>query len=511
MPPTQHSSPSNIGVDEPTALDAEDRFLLAVAADRPDLLPNRLSDIDRLTDRIREHRLEGRCRRQARHFEARGYQKTLFDAVNVLCEATQGDFARNREAVEAMAARMDPDFGVVIKGFSTYLLTGDRATLRCGDIDVIIAESAPVIEYLFRCGFGQTRPPFLHEIGEFSRDGIEFDLQWGFPVCRYPDALNDGSEDPLRACGLMATEHIDAGFIRANSEAVALGDGRIRVPTVELAVLIAASHAFMNYTNIWSISHRRKAWLRLAEFADILDLRSSSAFSAARFRELVLRFRAEDVVAWTDSVWARFSGQALFTDVNLPPPHPSVLPCCLWWNLWIRLEPPTRLLLREEWFPMESVFQILERSVVGGVREGYGRGAPDGTTLLPLLWEAEDWRGVFRFLCVFVGNSLKLILHFEPTGHAPRFRIRVDAGVQAEEITADAADGEIRISNTALPVRASISHSEITVELDLSGLHFDRRWNRGGKSCGYVGAAAEESGRIAACTAFPFRLRDGEI
>lgn len=491
-------------------MDAEDRFLLAVAADRPHLLPSQLPDIDSLTDRIREHRLEGRCRRQARHFEARGYKKMLFDAVNTLCEATQVEYARNRESVEAMAKHMDPEFGVIIKGFSTYLLTGDRATLRCGDIDLIIAESAPVIDYLFKCGFTQTRPPFLHEIGEFTRDGIEFDLQWGFPICRYPDGLNDGRDEWLRASGLMAAEHIDAEFIRANSETVALGDGRIRVPTVELAVLIAASHAFMNYTNIWSISHRRKAWLRLAEFADILDLRLHSAFSPVRFRELVLRLRAEDVVAWADSIWARLSGQALFPDVNLPSPRPSALPCCLWWNLWIRLEPPMPLLLRQAWYPMGNVLQILERSVVGGVRKGSGSGVLGGTTLLPPLWEAEDCRGVYRFLCVFVGNSLKLMLNFERTGHAPRFRIRVDAGVQAEEITADAADGEIRISSTPLPVRASISRSDITVELDFSRLHFGR-WNHEGNSSGYVGVAAEESGRIVACTVFPFRLQHGEI
>ena len=510
MPPTQPSSPSDKGTGEPAALDAEDRFLLAVAANRPDLLPNRLSDIDRLTDRIREHRLEGRCRRHARHFAARGYQKQLFDAVNTLCGATQEDYARNREALEAMAVRMAPDFGVVIKGFSAYLLTGDPATLRCGDIDVIVADSAPVIEYLFKCGFRQTRQPFLHEIGEFSRDGIEFDLQWGFPICRYPDRLNDGSEGQARASGLMANEYIDAGFIRVNSETVALGAGRIRVPTVELAVLIAASHAFMNYTNIWSISHREKAWLRLAEFADILDLRSSSSFSPARFRELAVRFRAEDVVAWADLIWARLSGQTLFTDISLPPPRPSALPCCLWWNLWIPLEPPMHLLLRAAWFPMGNVLQILERSAVGGACDGHGRGGPEGATALPLLWEAGDWRGVFRFRSVLVGNSLKLILNFERTGHAPRFRIRVDAGVQAEEITADVADCEIRMSNTGFPVRASISRSEITVDLDLSGLHFDRRWNSDGDRCGYVGVAAEESGQITACTVFPFRMRDGE-
>ena len=168
------------------------------------------------------------------------------------------------------------------------------------------------------------------------------------------------------------------------------------------------------------------------------------------------------------------------------------------------------LLLREAWFPMGNVLQILERSVVGRACDVHGRGGPEGTTALPLLWEAGDWRGMFRFRSVLVGNSLKLILNFERTGHAPRFRIRVDAGVQAEEITADAADREIHMSNTGLPVRASISRSEITVDLDLNGLNFDRRWNSDGDRCGYVGVAAEESGQIAACTVFPFRLRDGE-
>lgn len=500
MPPIQPSLRSDRGAGELTTLEAEDRFLLAVAAHRPDLLPASLSDIDYLTERIREHRLDGRCRRHTSDFKDRGYPKALLDAVDALDAATDRDYLYNQEAVEGIVVRMGSDFGVVIKGFTTHLLTGDRATLRCGDIDVVVADSAPVIDYLLKSGFRQTRAPFLHEVGEFSRDNIEFDIQWGFPVCRYPDDLNEDSEQPLRACGLMVTEHIDAEFMRDHSETAALGSVRIRVPTVELAALITASHAFMNYTNIWSISHRRKAWLRLAEFADILDLRLRSTFSIVRFHQLIERFRAQDIIAWANATWDRLVGEPLFPDVSLPLSCSSVTPCCLWWNLWIRLEPPSQLLLRESWFPLHAVLRILERSVLGGPSQ-----CPEHTTILRLLWEDPEWRGIFRFLYLLVGNSLRLTLDFERAGRAPKFRIRIDVGVHAEEITADADDGKVLTSTTSLVVGASINGAEINLDLDL------RRF--GSQCCddagciGYVGVAAEKTGRILACTVLPFRLQ----
>jgi len=152
---------------------------------------------------------------------------------------------------------------------------------------------------------------------------------------------------------------------------------------------------------------------------------------------------------------------------------------------------------------MEAVLEILQESVVGGASKSHGHGGTDGMTILPLLWEDDDCRGAFRFLCLLAGDSLKLVLDFERAGRAPRFRIRLDGGVHAEEVTVDAADGEVRINNTALLVRASISSRELTVDLDLSGLPLDRPCRDDRGRSGYVGVAAEESGRIAACTVFP--------
>lgn len=494
---TQLSLPSETGDGEQAVLNSEDQFLLAVAADRPDLLPNELPDIDCLTAQIREHRLEGRCRRQRDKWKVLGYKKSLFTAVDALCEETHRTYIRNKGAAEALSAEVYPDFGVVIKGFSTYLLTGDPATLRCGDIDLVVADSIATIKYLLRSGFSQTRAQFLHEIGEFSRDGIEFDLQWGFPVSRYPDGLNQ-KEWQIYGSDLMPAEYITADFIQQCS--VSKG-GRIRIPTSELAVLIATSHAFMNFSNIWSISHREKAWLRLAEFADILDLQSNSNFSPVRFRELLLRFRAQDVISWAESIWMVLSGRALFPNLDIPLSRSGMFPFSLWWNLWIRLNPPSPLLLRRHWFPIGNVVQMLEKQLAGMGRFLGHIGTEPET--LPLLWEAADCRGRFHFLYSSSAACLRLIVGFDAASHTPRVRVRIDCGIWTEEITADLSGREISMSDSSIPVRARINDARITLEFQLTGTQLE------GSDCAYLGVAVEENGRIGACTAFPFRLRNG--
>ncbi len=497
---TRPSSPSEKDWGERALLDSEDRFLLAIAADRPDLLPNALSDIDHLTKRIREHRLEGRCRRLSHELRARGYHESLFSSVDVLCEATHRAYVRNREAAEALCSRMEPGFGVVIKGFSTYLLTGDPATLRCGDIDLIVADSIPITEYLLHSGFRQTRTQFLHEIGEFYRDGTEFDLQWGFPVSRYPDGLNDGE---WRVCGgdLMRAEYVTAEFA---CECSAGASGRIRVPTPELAVLIAAAHAFMNFSNIWSISHRGKAWLRLAEFADILDLQSDADFSPVLFRELAVRFHAQDVLSWAESIWRRLSGSTLFPTLNIQHSDSAMLPFSLWWNLWVRLDPPLGLFLRQYWFPLSDVAEVLEERGPQSISRALGSYGAEAETALPPLWEAAERRGTFHFLYRFFAGSLRLILKFGEVQVIPRIRVRIDFGIWAEEITTDVSGSTVSISGTSLPVQAWINRSTVTIEFQFTGAPFET------PGCAYVGIAAEENGRVAACTAFPFQLSNGK-
>lgn len=495
IPPSSPSDGSSAAAD----FDSQDRFLIALASGQREMLPRNVfdaGDTERIVARIREHRLEGRCRRLFTDLRACGYHDDLLEAVNAACDATSNDFRRNSAAAAQMAGHFGADFGVVVKGFSTYLLTGDPALLRCGDLDIILKDSGPIIGYLLGRGFKQTRPPFLHEIGEYTRAGVEVDLQWGFPVSRHPQTPPAADEAPLTAAGLPDVEYIDADFVLRYSRVVTLEGSAIRVPQPELAALIAASHGYMNYTNIWSISHRTKAWLRLSELADIEELRALPDFSNARFRDLVARFQAHDVVAWANWIWLRLTGRPMFDGVA-PTTTSSAPPCCLWWNLWLRMDTPSALLLREAWYPMAVVHPLLEQSI--GARPMTGSAMDE----MPLLSQPDGGKGSLRFFGAIRDGILRLAIHHD---NRPKSlcRIRVDLGSDAKEIAVDTKQHQAGGGERGAEVRDWSEPLEYVVEPGVVRMAFDVA--RHGADCGYAGLAVEEDGSILASTVFPFRL-----
>jgi hypothetical protein len=417
-------------------LEPHDRFLLAVAGDRPEQLPESISDVDALVKRIREHRLEGRCLRHRRAIEARRYPSDLVERVENLSRATRAEFTRNLDALSALTERLGGPFGVVIKGFTTYLTTGDEATLRCGDIDVVVANADAVIGALQEQDYEQTRWPFMHEIGEYARDGVEIDLQWGFPVCHYPDALEFvGAE--VQAAGLMQTAHFAADFLWQRSQPI----GPVRIPSPELHALICASHAFMNYANIWSISHREKAWLRLSELADIVELARGGYLSGDHLRDLAASYPVQDVVRWTDRMCTRLFDYAPFAILGEDPPEgPS--PLCLWWNLWVRTEPGPELLLRDRWYPMREIANALDRA--------------------PSSWAAPEYRGIYA---ISVNDGEITVVH--PAGEPPdAIRARIDLGTKATEVF---AGSEVTVTGDAIAVASDRADGRWTLRFDPRG------------------------------------------
>lgn len=418
-------------------LNSYDQFLVAVASGRPECLPESICNIDALVERIRDHRLEGRCLRHRQAIEARGYPNYLVAAIEDLSRATQAEFIRNLDALNALTERLRRNsFGVVIKGFSTYLITRDAATLRCGDIDVVLADADPAVTALREQGFEQTRWPFMHELGEYVRDGVEVDLQWGFPVCYYPDGL-DLSGAEVQAAGLMQTAHFDADFLWHHSQQI----GTVRVPTPELQALICASHAFMNYVNIWSISHREKAWLRLAELADIVELARGGYLSSDRLRELAASYPLRDVVRWTDRMCGRLFDYAPFAMLrdNL---FEGSFPLCLWWNLWVRAEPRPELLLRDRWYPMREVADALDRA--------------------PAAWAAPEYMGIYA---ITVADGEVAVVH--PADEPPEaIRVRIDLGTEAVEVFAGA---EVTVTGDAIAATSIRAEGRWKLRFDSRG------------------------------------------
>jgi hypothetical protein len=236
----------------------------------------------------------------------------------------------------------------------------------------------------------------------------------------------------------------------------------VTVPDPNMLALILCSHAFLNYTNMWSISHRENVYVRLGEIADLFDLAGHPAFSPARFLQLVGSFGANDAVEWAACV-----ATSLFGKNPLPvavPVRPGDelpdgrFPRCLWWNFWLDLRSKTDELLRRQWLDMDSLVTQLGANRLHAVEGHTGRHSTTGAQALKRLrrfiTQAADGTPIPLDLEVSRserGVRLELEVITEPKGDADR--IRVDFGRAASEWIR--ADGNSRPSLVGAPATAS--------------------------------------------------------
>ncbi|MFC4506742.1 MULTISPECIES: nucleotidyltransferase family protein [Streptomyces] len=257
--------------------------------------------------------------------------------------------------VAALGEQQPPP--VLIKGVATGLLTGDKHLLRCGDIDLVCADGGPLIETLTRLGYERTREPFLHELGEFTRAGVEIDVHAYVPVPGYGAVRHADLTppergtwyQPRRAPSMHPIRHgllVDGGTVTV---------GRVHVPDPCLLAIVLCAHAFLNFTNMWSLSHRAKPYVKLAELADLHALVQHEAFDTQRFLALVAELDAGDAVSWAG--WA--STVLLGRNPLSVPAGSGPFPRCLWWDFWARLPVDEEALLLPDWFDLAAVNPLL--------------------------------------------------------------------------------------------------------------------------------------------------------
>ncbi len=422
---------------------------------------------------IELHNLSGRFLDRAERLQDNLFSSQFIDRVRELYTRTQFEVMRNisavREINSALGANVDL---IVIKGISSFVLSGEDRIIRAGDIDVLSSNSSALIDALLKLNFVQTRVPFLHELGEYSKNGVEVDVHDHFPVYSYGDSIVSVNLNPTDNTGKWQQFHeTDRCEITYETLAAHSFEGTIpatfgvRVADPNILAIIICSHAFMNYTNMWSISHREKAYIRLGELADLFDLAKHPCFKREKFAELTQKFDALDTVAWAVNFTRLLTGKNPLPDFDELIVERALLskrfPRCLWWNFWAVLNFETDDLIRDRWLSMDKVTDELGFNSIcltDGITPVYATVQHPETRPLERLLTQRDTP--FSLRLQIISNTDKIRFHLSlPTDISTNlYRFRLDFGQTAGEISY--APGEQKPSVVGCEMQADVQLQE---------------------------------------------------
>lgn len=346
---------------------------------------------------------------------------------------------------EVCAATGDKDHLVVLKGMSTYQLTGSARCARTGDVDVVAPPALDLPQVLLSLGYVQTRDAFLHEIGEFTKGEIEIDLHSHFPVYAYPQDLAGVNLRPEANLGRwnqrarFQERRITLDYFLATARnGAAPGGSGVRVAGPELLAIILASHAFMNFTNVWSISHREKPYVRLGELTDIQDLLALPTFNHDLFGQLIGELGATDAMRWATSTCQALLGRASMEAARHGIPTSTVR--CLWWDLWADVPVPTQQMVASNWLEMSSLVGDLGANVVE-TNKWFATAGLDPKHTLTRVLATSPVATDFAVQLDPDSGPPSILIKLNLPAAAHDFRIRVDFGNWAVEWKRSCANG----------------------------------------------------------------------
>lgn len=231
---------------------------------------------------------------------------------------------------------------IYIKGVYLYLLLDDPLYLKNGDIDLIVNEEKTFTGFLISKGYIQTKEPFLNEIGEFSKNGVELDLQKYFPV--YSLLLENNVQNII--VYKPKTQKIGYNDLLNNFIKVK----NIHIPCLEMQLLIIISHSFLNYINMWSISYRERPCIQLCEFLVARKILLQTNFNYDTFQKILKKYSAEQVWNWFKKIM-----DTLFISPEDIFVQKIVCYRNIWSIFWLKTSNSIGELLDNNWFNINCI------------------------------------------------------------------------------------------------------------------------------------------------------------
>lgn len=304
-------------------------------------MPDRATyDDAELVENIRYHGVAGRMLARLRERPSLVTQWLLDALRDVHAEARRDWDRKLRLLHELRSASLVPDDTVLLKGPTTYALTGDRALLRASaDIDLLPRAPDAVADRLRRDGFDTGAPNAPYEAAELHLDGTSVELHRYYPAFAFPHGLDASDTAPRVHPGrwrfrggfeLRRVDHRDV--VATATSGIAVGTHDVLVANATMATLVLCCHVFNSYH-----FGARPPRVRLAELADVVMLRRDARFSPNLFAQLVRDHGGRDAVALVDELAVRTLGTAPFSrrsahDGRDARARRAPLPQDLWWS-----------------------------------------------------------------------------------------------------------------------------------------------------------------------------------
>jgi len=410
-------------------------------------------DIKTLLNLVDLHGLSGKFLYRLQHEKADWVTPKLLNSLKRLQFSTVRKVNRNIKALSRLSEKLPKGKEVIlIKGISTYLLTDKEETLRFGDMDILSNDYSAVIKELLEQGYRQTKAPFMHEIGEYSKNGVEFDIHDHFPVYAYPKDVREADFTFLKSTKVkkqnynFTSRSISFDALEKDADEIdKLGLKNIKVVDPNLLAIIICAHSFMNFTNMWSISHRKKACVRLGEISDLFYLTKHPQFDSKKFLSYCRQYHAGDSVIWTANMLMSIFGiNPLPVQVGISRgdliPSP-LFPRCLWWIFWADIPTETDDLLLPNWMFINKLFDYIGVNKI--LINNWPLARVDSSGLKHLFTIDEKLIPV-KFTFENKSNNLSIQLNISKKNNAVLERGRIDFGNKAIEWELDNGTKELK-------------------------------------------------------------------
>jgi hypothetical protein len=270
-----------------------------------------------------KHRINGRT--VARLLQC-GLETTHEALFTLLARATCADIAYQQGARAAAiqffqsVTDVATDY-LILKGPTLFHASRNPFKIRrSGDVDLLIAQPQRALVLAERPGFKVFKVPVLHEEVNLLYKGQKYDFHKHFPIWRRtgvftpPRARSNGFRHHTQHTANISIAEIGYEEIVANSDCN-FQSGGIRVfhPRPTMAAFLQVVHLYRDIIRLfigWTYFRSR---ILLQELLDLRDLTAHHDFEAARFRELIERYGAQEQAR----VCASFLGAVLDDGVLL--------------------------------------------------------------------------------------------------------------------------------------------------------------------------------------------------